>query len=1041
MTPSQQPDPYAELRSLLSKIKQLDQPQEMLARAALCRQALAITDVEDQPILWASLHSNLANSLVKDPTGNLSTNIEEALHHYQQAFQIITRDDYPENWATLQIGLGALYADRIQGNRIENIEKALHHFKLAEDICTETSSPDEWATLQNQFGSAFFQHPKGLRSNNIEQAIKHFKAALQVHTRTAFLGEWAMAMGNLATAYSERIEGSEAENLETAIAIFEEVLEAFQREANPNEWASLHSNLGTVMVKRIKGLRVQNIEQAIQHYNLAQDVYIRETFPSDWAMTHVNLGIAHRNRIKGERTENLQIALHHYESALEVYTQETNPERWATIHMNIASVYADMSGGNPEENLEKSIHCSEQALLVFAPNTYRDNWAALMNNLATSYLERSKGDEAQNLEYAIQYCQQAWSIYTRENYPEFWAMVASNLADGFSDRIHGDREENLDRAIGLYSQAMEVYTRDDYPLDWAMTQNNLAGAYAFREKGGREKNICSAQNHYDLSLSVLTKEYFPAHFRDTQRNRGHMFFDARQWKHAIEAYLAAIEVGDNLLHIAYSETGRRVEVGETYILYVNAAYCHLQLNQLEQALLYLERGKTRLLAESLALAEVDLAQLSEKQQEALINARQKAKEYESRVRQRSEVSNRENERDLVDKLRKARQELQEVINKIRLSAPGFLPDDLSFDEILQLVPAGWALVIPLITSAGSALFVVPHGTEALTNDQIIRLDDFTSDNLNLILNGTDKEDGWMSAYQALLDNGAIQNWLAAIDDCGVHLWQSIGAPLHDLLQKLSIEQFILIPGAGLQLLPVHIAWRDINGNKRYLIDDYLITYAPSAHALSICQRRTQDRKGKSALIVGIDEYSRFPSLGNACLEATSVAKFFDTQPLLNIYATEDAVVEQAVGKSYLHFSCHGLFAWGEDPLSSALILAEDNLFMLWEIINRLDLSAARLVTLAACATAITPIHRTPDEFIGLPAGFIQAGAPAVVGSLWQVDDIGTQLLMQYFYQQQLMNEKPVSVALREAQLWLRDYGNDGRFSHPFYWAAFIFYGA
>ncbi len=39
----------------------------------------------------------------------------------------------------------------------------------------------------------------------------------------------------------------------------------------------------------------------------------------------------------------------------------------------------------------------------------------------------------------------------------------------------------------------------------------------------------------------------------------------------------------------------------------------------------------------------------------------------------------------------------------------------------------------------------------------------------------------------------------------------------------------------------------------------------------------------------------------------------------------------------------------------------------------------------------------PDEVIGLPAGFLMAGAPGVVGSLWPVNDISTAPLMERFY--------------------------------------------
>ena len=63
--------------------------------------------------------------------------------------------------------------------------------------------------------------------------------------------------------------------------------------------------------------------------------------------------------------------------------------------------------------------------------------------------------------------------------------------------------------------------------------------------------------------------------------------------------------------------------------------------------------------------------------------------------------------------------------------------------------------------------------------------------------------------------------------------------------------------------------------------------------------------------------------------------------------------------------------------------------------------------------------RARDEYVGLPAGFLQAGAPCVVSTLWAVDDMSTALLMERFYQQHLDEGLSPSRALRAAQRWLR----------------------
>lgn len=70
--------------------------------------------------------------------------------------------------------------------------------------------------------------------------------------------------------------------------------------------------------------------------------------------------------------------------------------------------------------------------------------------------------------------------------------------------------------------------------------------------------------------------------------------------------------------------------------------------------------------------------------------------------------------------------------------------------------------------------------------------------------------------------------------------------------------------------------------------------------------------------------------------------------------------------------------------------------------------ACRLVTLSACETGITDIRQSPDEFLGLQAGLLQAGAPTVVSTLWPVDDLSTMLLMERFYQNLLAHDGKLS---------------------------------
>jgi len=189
-------------------------------------------------------------------------------------------------------------------------------------------------------------------------------------------------------------------------------------------------------------------------------------------------------------------------------------------------------------------------------------------------------------------------------------------------------------------------------------------------------------------------------------------------------------------------------------------------------------------------------------------------------------------------------------------------------------------------------------------------------------------------------------------------------------------------------------------------------------------------------------------------------------PLEEEAATVKAVMDATPKANYLHFSCHGSYNW-QDPMQSAVWLADGGL-SLATIISDLNLTASRLVVLSACETGLIDIQESPDEFLGLPAGILQAGAPAVVSTLWSVRDDSCMLLMERFYQSLVgvrdgakQPPMPLAAALREAQIWLRDVtaGELGKrtdhvgeffaelpkdkvpFDNPYHWAAFTFSGA
>jgi hypothetical protein len=143
----------------------------------------------------------------------------------------------------------------------------------------------------------------------------------------------------------------------------------------------------------------------------------------------------------------------------------------------------------------------------------------------------------------------------------------------------------------------------------------------------------------------------------------------------------------------------------------------------------------------------------------------------------------------------------------------------------------------------------------------------------------------------------------------------------------------------------------------------------------------------------------------------------------------------------IHFSTHGLLD-SRHPELSGLVLSlvdeagqpQEGFLRLHEIYNlRLN---ADLVVLSACQTGLGKQVRG-EGLIGLTRGFMYAGAPRVVASLWQVDDAATAELMKRFYRGVLQEKLPPAAALRAAQIEML---KKRHWQSPYYWGAFMLQG-
>ncbi len=143
----------------------------------------------------------------------------------------------------------------------------------------------------------------------------------------------------------------------------------------------------------------------------------------------------------------------------------------------------------------------------------------------------------------------------------------------------------------------------------------------------------------------------------------------------------------------------------------------------------------------------------------------------------------------------------------------------------------------------------------------------------------------------------------------------------------------------------------------------------------------------------------------------------------------------------VHFATHALLN-GEHPELSGIVLslvdeqghAQDGFLRLQDLFN-LNLSA-ELVVLSACQTGLGKEIRG-EGLIGLTRGFMYAGAPRVVASLWKVSDRATAELMGHFDGGLLKQRMTPAAALRAAQVAML---KNKRWHAPYYWAPFVLQG-
>lgn len=487
---------------------------------------------------------------------------------------------------------------------------------------------------------------------------------------------------------------------------------------------------------------------------------------------------------------------------------------------------------------------------------------------------------------------------------------------------------------------------------------------------------------------------------------------------ALDSYEQGIEVVENMRAELGVESFQQGFIDERMDIYTDLITHLITMGKIEQALNYVERAKSRNFLDMLSRERLDLSTADKQMLEKLDTVQDSIEEARMmiamQIRNRDvSVNNKETLQYWKDELVRRKKEYEQILVSIKAehqqltSLVSVQPWDT--DKIKSAIPDSTVILEYFITDNTICSWIVFSN-----NIQFKKVSYEKQDLVNMITRF----------------RNSINNYLS-IEKEAKKLYELLILPAEAYLEEA--EHLIVVPHSVLHYLPF-CALQDNRGE--YLIEKITLSQAPSSTVLGFCLEKQKDSKaGAQKSVVAFGN----PDLGDesynlpfAEKEVLSLQRNYeDIIYFIGEQATEQAVRNSVSGKDIIHFSCHATYEPATPLFSSLLLRGEDGSVSRLEAreIFGLNLSA-ELVMLSACKTGMGTVSKG-DEIVGMNRSFLYAGTPAIISTLWSVDDLATAVAVKRFYRY-LSSGYSKAKALQMAQLIVKEMVN----AHPAAWASF-----
>jgi CHAT domain-containing protein len=785
------------------------------------------------------------------------------------------------------------------------------------------------------------------------------------------------------------------------------------------ELSDLYSNMG--LVNRYKG----DYLQAEEYCTLAEEYYkkFNSNLNTDDMVT-ILLRLANVERLLKKH----EAALNYYQECIRLLEKMKNNKRLlVTCYTGIANVYSDL------KIYSKSIELQKLAIKLARSDSSNNalRLGLLYSNLGNDYLKSGQ------IKLSEVYLQSALIQYN------FLEVKGTNLVHAFDNlgRLY-EKQNDYSKALSYYQKALGNIAPGFQPTNYL-------------------SNPSKEEIYASPILLTILKSKINCLNASYQKEANFEYLEA-----AINTSLLAIESIEQMRNTYQSYESKLQIANDEYLIYMSTisllrkAYEKTgKIQYGHQAFAISEKSKSAILLSSLRemnaleFAGIPVALVNEEKKLSRHIALYKDKIYEEKQERKPDAKKI---RTWEEYLYGIQQKHNKLIRTFETNYPKYYElkynnDVIKVSELQKLLPGNTTILEYSLDNSVLDIFAISRNSFVF---QSIKIDSTFNKTVTSYIDKFHKFDFSRQSYsdytQFCWNSNTLYNTL-----------------IKPVKSNIRTDNLIIVPDGALSFLPFETLIEDLPEDMpatyykalRYMLYDYNISYTYSSALF--CQDNQVKKKDQDIkLLAFAPEYSTefdadtyrtrfitrqkfrrelFPIPG-VIDEVNEIKNLIHSDIFVGSKATEREFRSIVGNYDIIHLAMHAVID-NIYPLHSKLIFTldsdtlEDGLLNTYEIFG-LQLNA-RMVVLSACNTAEGD-YAHGEGVMSLARGFVYAGSPSLVMTMWEVEDKSGSILMKSFYEN-LLEGQSKAEALRNAKISYLESARPENI-HPFFWSSFVVLG-